>query len=307
MTLRVETAADGSGTLLPAQNVVAGSSITAYAIARDAFNNFVDNQSADSGGWALTNLVGGVASGDLVPAEDRRSAIFTGRLVGSVNIVASVAFLSSTASGLISVVPAVASRLALATAPSASAMAGIAFVQQPVVLIEDQYGNVRSNDTPVVTATRSGGAGTLQGVTNVTAVGGVASFSNLAHTYATNITITFNSGSLASVESGSITVGPGAFSQLQLLVPGESAAPATVTGNTGVPLAQTADNSFTVTVNAVDSYWNLVNTVGDTVAISATDPNATIPANAALNGGTRSFSVKLNTAGTRTVTATDVS
>ena len=176
-----------------------------------------------------------------------------------------------------------------------------------MVLIEDQYGNVRSNDTLVVTATRSAGAGTLQGITNVTAVGGVASFSNLAHTYATNITIAFTSGSLSSVESGSITVGAGAFSQLQLLVPGETAAPTTVTGKTGVPLAQSADNSFTVTVNAVDSYWNLVNTVSDTVAITASDANAMLPANAALSGGTHSFSVKLNTAGTCTVTATDVS
>ena len=61
-----------------------------------------------------------------------------------------------------------------------------------------------------------------------------------------------------------------------------------------------------MTVNAVDANWNVVHTVGDTVAITASDPNAVLPANAALSGGTETFSVRLNTAGSRTVTATDV-
>src|SRR5262249_45518777 len=75
---------------------------------------------------------------------------------------------------------------------------------------------------------------------------------------------------------------------------------------TGTPLGQTAGSSFTVTVNAVDANWNLVTTVGDTVGISSSDSNATLPANAALVGGTKNFSVTLNTAGNRTVTASDV-
>ena len=45
---------------------------------------------------------------------------------------------------------------------------------KPVVRVEDQYGNLRSADnSTVVTASRSGGSGTLQGTTNLTAVNGI--------------------------------------------------------------------------------------------------------------------------------------
>ena len=56
-------------------------------------------------------------------------------------------------------------------------------------------------------------------------------------------------------------------------------------------------------MNAVDSFWNVV-TTNDTVGITATDPNAVLPANAALAAGTQTFSVTLKTGGSRTVTAT---
>ena len=86
--------------------------------------------------------------------------------------------------------------------------------------------------------------------------------------------------------SPSFSVNPGAFTKLQLLVPGESAAPGTLTGKTGTATAQNTDSPFNVTANAVDANWNVVQTVGDTVAITASDPNASLPANAALSGGT---------------------
>jgi len=108
-TLRVETAANGGGTIVPAQSVAAGSSITVYAVARDAFDNFVHNLAADSGGWALTNISGGVASGDLTPAADRKSAVFTGHLAGSATILANSGALTPTGSGLITVVAGPAS------------------------------------------------------------------------------------------------------------------------------------------------------------------------------------------------------
>src|SRR5207249_8245313 len=104
----------------------------------------------------------------------------------------------------------------------------------------------------------------------------------------------------------SITVNAGAFVKLQLLMPGETAAPGTASGKTGTPNAQTAGTAFTVTVNAVDANWYLVNTVTDTVGITSTDTNATMPGNAALASGTKTFSVTLTTAGTKTLTATDI-
>ena len=61
-----------------------------------------------------------------------------------------------------------------------------------------------------------------------------------------------------------------------------------------------------MTVNAVDANWNLVNTASDTVGITSSDSNAALPSNAALSAGTQTFAVKFNTAGSRTVTATDI-
>ena len=103
-----------------------------------------------------------------------------------------------------------------------------------------------------------------------------------------------------------MTINPGAFARLQLLVPGESAAAGTATGKSGSVTAQTAGTAFTVTVNAVDANWNLISTVGDTVGITSSDANATLPADAALVSGSQTFSVTLNTSGSRTVTATDI-
>src|SRR5262249_19236892 len=105
--------------------------------------------------------------------------------------------------------------------------------------------------------------------------------------------------------SPSLTVNGGVLSKLQILLPGETAAPGTATGKTGTPLAQTVGAPFTVTVNSVDANWN-VRSTNDTVAITSSDANAILPTNAALVGGIKTFSVTLKTAGATTVTASDV-
>src|SRR5206468_3994552 len=144
--------------------------------------------------------------------------------------------------------PAAASKLTILTQPSSTATAGVAFAQQPVVRIEDQYGNLRSTDgATVVTATRNAGSGTLQGTTNLAAMNGVVSFTNLYHTLVTNITINFAATGLTTATSANVVINAGAFSKLQLLAPGESAAPGTASGKTGSPSAQTAGTAFSVT------------------------------------------------------------
>src|SRR3989454_633099 len=96
------------------------------------------------------------------------------------------------------------------------------------------------------------------------------------------------------------------FPKLPLLMPGETAAPGTASGKTGTPNV-TAGSAFTVTVNAVDAYWNVVTSAPtDTVGITSSGTNATLPANAALSSGTQQFSVTLNTVQTATVTASDI-
>src|SRR5262249_50395578 len=86
-------------------------------------------------------------------------------------------------------------------------------------------------------------------------------------------------GTKAANTSSSITVNAAGFVKLQLLVPGETAAPGTLSGKTGTPSAQTAGAGYAITVNAVDANWNIVNTVTDTVGISCADVNSGLPAN----------------------------
>ena len=95
--------------------------------------------------------------------------------------------------------------------------------------------------------------------------------------------------------------------KLQVLLPGETAAPGTATGKTGTPTSQTVGAAFDVTVNAVDANWNLVNYVTDNVAITSSDSTALLPSDAALVGGTQKFSVIFGSTGSHTVTATDTS
>jgi hypothetical protein len=109
--------------------------------------------------------------------------------------------------------------------------------------------------------------------------------------------------SLALASFGSAAAGP--FTRLQVLLPGETAAPGTSSGKTGTPLAQTVGVPFTVTVRACDNTWALVNTATDVVSLLASDASATLPSPSALSGGTATFTVRLNAAGTFTVFAHD--
>ena len=63
----METAPDGSGTVVPAQSIAIGNFLTVFAVGRDASNGFIGNVQAES--WSLVNITGGVVAGDLVEDE----------------------------------------------------------------------------------------------------------------------------------------------------------------------------------------------------------------------------------------------
>ena len=101
------------------------------------------------------------------------------------------------------------------------------------------------------------------------------------------------------------------FTQLQVLFAGETNAPGTTLGYTGSPTpvsgATGAGALATVTINAVDSTFDIVPGVTDTVhLISSADPNATEPNDAALVNGTLTESMLFTASGMWTVTASDV-
>src|SRR5204862_2934673 len=75
----------------------------------------------------------------------------------------------------VTLVAGTATKLAIATQPSATASAGTPFAVQPVIQIQDNQSNVVLTDNAtVVTAARNAGSGTLQGTLTATASGGVA-------------------------------------------------------------------------------------------------------------------------------------
>ncbi|HYG25081.1 MAG TPA: DUF2341 domain-containing protein [Verrucomicrobiae bacterium] len=180
-----------------------------------------------------------------------------------------------------------------------------------VVQAQDAGGNASAVTTnTAVSLTRATGSGTLTGTLTGTITSGnnsvtISGVNYLKAESGVSLTATRTSGmSLAAGTSSTFTVSPGPFNKLQLLMPGESAAPGTATGKSGSPTARTVASSFNITVNAVDANWNGIST-NDTIAITSSDSSATLPANAALTNGTRVFSVTFNTAGSATVTATD--
>ncbi len=124
----------------------------------------------------------------------------------------------STTSG--TVAPATAYQLVVETQPSSTATAGVAFSTQPVIYVEDQFGNLETGDnSTVVTVSLGSGNGALLGTTSVTVRGGVAAFSNLGHNSAETISLNFSGGGLTSATSAAINV-----------TPSPSSTPPTITG-----------------------------------------------------------------------------
>src|SRR5207247_1519087 len=180
-------------------------------------------------------------------------------------------------SSAITVNTAAASRLTIATQPSATASVAVPFAPQPLIRVEDGFGNLRTSDnSTAVTAGRAAGRGTLQGRTDLYALRGLVAVAstdpnatmptNAALVAGTkNFSVTLNragtttltaqyltDGAKTANTTSPITVNAGAFAKLQLIVPGETPSPGSPTGKTGTPSAQTAGSLVTVTVNAVE-------------------------------------------------------
>jgi hypothetical protein len=95
------------------------------------------------------------------------------------------------------------------------------------------------------------------------------------------------------------------FTQLQVLMPGETNAPNTPTGKIGTPTAAAVNSEVDVVINAVDSTFHILGS-GDSLALTTTDNTATITTpNPTLVGGTVTVPFYFGQAGSFTVTATD--
>ncbi len=105
--------------------------------------------------------------------------------------------------------------------------------------------------------------------------------------------------------SNTFVVGPGPLYGLQVILPGENAMGGTTAGKSGTPANQTAGTPFTVTVRAVDQYWNLVSGVNDRIVLSSTDAYAWMPSDTVLINGQVLIPTNLHKSGYQTITARD--
>ena len=123
----------------------------------------------------------------------------------------------SAVSGAITLIR-VPTRLVLATAPSTTPASGIAFTTQPAVQLADADGSVAQQGTVVTAVIASGPSGaSLAGSSATTDATGLATFSGLTLSGTVGTyTLRFESGTLAPVSSGSLTLGPGAPASLEI-------------------------------------------------------------------------------------------
>jgi len=121
-------------------------------------------------------------------------------------------------------------------------------------------------------------------------------------------------GKRTLIPSSALPAGPNGFFalvkripyQLQVLLPGETNAPNTVSGKIGTPIAQSINTETFVTINMCDANWNIVNS-SDTIHLMSSDGLANLPGDAALINGSLNEGLFFGTqpSTTTTLTASD--
>ena len=193
--------------------------------------------------------------------------------------------------------------------PATAAVAG-----NLTVKAKDAFGNVATGYTGTV-ALASSDANAVLPASYTFAAGdnGTHSFSATLKTAGTQSISANDSASGVTGNQSGILVKPGAMAGLLILFPGETAAPGTVTGKIGTPDVQGIGSQIPLTVKAIDSVGNVVTTATPNVAVTSTDPSASIaddngaaPGNLTLAAGSGVLSaLSFPTAGTPTVTVKD--
>lgn len=111
--------------------------------------------------------------------------------------------------------PASGTTLVFSVQPSTTAIPGMAFGQQPSIVIKDDYGNIDTNDSSTeVTLSAvlssdngSAGTGTLSGIVTVTVASGTATYSGLQYDIAESIDLKATATSMTTAYSDAIVVG----------------------------------------------------------------------------------------------------
>ena len=161
-------------------------------------------------GTTAVNAVAGLATFSAVRVE-RVGTVFS--------LVASATGLPNATSSAFAVTSAAAASVRIVTQPSASAASGAVLAPQPVVVIEDAFGNgVRIGGTLVTATVASGPAGAaLAGASATTDTTGLAAFTGLAVSGpGGGYRLAFTASGLPDAISNTVELGAGSASQLAI-------------------------------------------------------------------------------------------
>jgi uncharacterized repeat protein (TIGR03803 family) len=242
----------------PNASTVAGQSIgTIHVDVEDQYGNLVttDNSTVTlSSSATLNGTTTATASGGV--------ATFSGLSIdqaGSYTLMATDSSATTATSNLFAITPAAASQLVFAQQPTNTTVG--AALNTITVNVEDQYGNLVTNNQSTVTVTAGA---PISGVTSVAAVNGVATFTGLSMTLAMDQQMHAADGSLSSATSNWFSTLPAATSQL------------VVTQQPGNAVA--GQSIGTVVVQAEDAYGNIV--TGSGTPLNGTAPDTADAGNA---------------------------
>jgi hypothetical protein len=243
----------------------------------DQYGNQVDTDltvdaSVASGAPALAGTTSVAAVAGVATFTDLR----IDGLVGDRTIRFGSGALTAAVSGPISVGAGPAAQIAITTEPSSTAQAGIAFPGQPVVAIQDQFGNVVASSANVTAAIASG-AGALGGTTVVAAVGGVATFTDLRIDGGVgDRTLRFKSENIVSPQSTPIAIGAGTAIRIHTYLNGITSPTFNYPGELPRNVAITPSPQVLVTdawSNPVPNqpvYWGATTSNGGSLTVGAT-------------------------------------
>jgi hypothetical protein len=255
----------------PSQNTVAGVNFSTQPVVsvEDAYGNVV---TSDSSTVTLSITPGTGTSGAVVSScvgtETNGLVGFTGCSISTAGtgytLTATDGSLIAAVSSTFNVNAGPANHLFFTTSPNSTSISGVAFATQPVVTLEDVFGNVVTNDSSAVTlaitpATDTSGA-VLSNSCSGTESSGVVSFTSCSVNKAgTGYTLTATAGSLTSATSSAFAITPGTPSKFVI-----TSSPVSGVASVNAVLGP-------ITVQEQDASGNLT-TTAETVNLNSSDP-----------------------------------
>ena len=249
----------------PSASTVAGVAIATQPIVtvQDQGGNTV---TGDTSTVTLALTTGtGTLSGTASMAAVAGIADFTGKGL-SIDLVGADKVLTATDGGLtlattaaFTITNAAAAKLSVTTEPSASTVAGVAFATQPIVTVQDTFGNTVTTDTSTVALALTTGTGVLSGTASMAAVGGVADFTGKG----LSIDLVGADKVLTATDGGLTLATTSAFA---IAATTASGATSTITAS---PTSFTVSSgSSTITVQLKDGGGTNLSSGGDTVVLT---------------------------------------